>query len=103
MIVSDIDQLGLVLAVVMYRRIVGEQHLMLLQLGIGDRNCRDQRTGVRMHRIVEKLLCVCDLNDITLINNADTVGVKRCYLKRICLGSEYTVLGRALVRFLSTI
>ena len=58
----------------MHGGIVGEQDLVLLQCGIGDGDCRDQAAGVGMHGEVKQLLSLGDLNDVTLVDNADAVG-----------------------------
>ena len=73
MSVTDILKRRLTFAVIVNRRIVSEQLLALFKLRIGDRNSGDQRSCIGVQRIVKKFLSICDLNDITLINNADSV------------------------------
>ena len=74
MVMTDVNQLGLILTVIMDRRIVGKQNLVLLQCRIGDGNCGDQAAGVRMHGEIKELLSVSNFHDIALVDNTDTIG-----------------------------
>ena len=73
-VVSDIHELRFVHGIIVNGRVIGVQHLILLELRIRNRDRRDQGMGVWMQREVEQLLCVRNLYDISFVDNTDTVG-----------------------------
>ena len=71
---SDIHEFRFVHGIIMDGRVVGVQHLILLELRIRNRNRRNQRMRVWVQREVKQLLCIRNLYDISFVDNTDTVG-----------------------------
>ena len=62
-VVSDIHEFRFVHGIIMDGRVVGVQHLILLELRIRNRNRRNQRMRVWVQREVKQLLCIRNLYD----------------------------------------
>ena len=93
--VSDVHELRMCLIrIVVHRGVICVEHLVLFQLRIGQRDGGDERAGVWVQRIVEKLLRRGYLNYLALINNAYAVRDIADYGQVV--GDEH--VGRTLLR-----
>ena len=74
MTVTQINHAGLVHGIVVeLGRIIDKEFLGLLDDRIRNRNGADQALRVRMQGIGEKLLCLCDLDDLSLMDDCNPV------------------------------
>ena len=72
-VIADIHQLRLVLAVVVDGRIVGKENLILFQNGVGNGDGGNQAAGIGMEGEIKQLLRLRDLHDVALVDDADPV------------------------------
>ena len=66
MVVAYLDKLRLLLGIIVYGRIVGEELLVLFELRVRNRDSRNQRTGVGVEREIEKLLRIGNFHNVAL-------------------------------------
>ena len=72
---ADLTEGGLIHGVVVLaERIVHDALTILLVNGIGQRNGGEQRAGVGVERVLEQLIGGGQLNHLTKVHYADTIG-----------------------------
>ena len=72
-VVANICEHRLVNRIVVNRWVIGKEHLVLFQLGIGNGNGGNQGAGIGVQGEVKQLFRIRDLYNISLINNANSV------------------------------